>query len=795
MKIKLTLYRKIQIIILMTLIIVFVILQLSVSSFVESNTQKNVELSAINTSVLLQKNLDIIFSDAFDSLLFIQKNYVDANRDDESIQDDLRLLTEMKRYIKNAFVTFNDGTFILEPYAVIPSDFDPRTRDYYKAAYESREVNWSAPYIDIATGNLVITSSLYVQFKEIDGVIGVDINLDEIPEILKLSEIGDTGLMLLVNDDNQIISASEVSYINKSLEDLNDKFLIESRLISGNLKTDKGYYYLRRLNQGNMRLIAYLPIEDISNRASEINKEAGWISIFAVIIAGILSYYVIKKTMKPIILLKNTMKASEASETLILLDLKTNDEIDDLIQGYNTLAQNVNTQNEELKSLSEELLSSEHALQKQYDKASELAYKDYLTGLPNRLKFEQQAKIHIADKNPFALFYIDLDNFKYINDTYGHNYGDVVLKIISQRFTECCSGKYFCSRLSGDEFGMLILEPSEERVVSIATKLLELASKPIYYRDLEFSITGSIGISVFPQDGNSFEDLLSNADIAMYEAKGNSKNQYLQFSHDLREELIHRVTLERQLTQALVYNEIYLCYQPLIDFKTKQVKGFEALARWENNKFGFVPPDVFIPIAEKNLFINTMGYFVLEEAIKFGATLKQELGRYYEINVNVSLIQLHLEEFIPRVLLLLKEYNYPPEHLNIEITESVALESNEKIHKKLELLRKAGINLSLDDFGSGYSSLNHLLSMNLTHLKIDRLIIEEAVKDRTVYKLIQGIVEFAHAIDLKVVAEGIEDSNMESLMQQMTIDFAQGYLYSKPINKDDVIPYLKQELS
>jgi len=794
MRIKWTLYRKIQSIIVLILIIIFVILQVSVSSFVESNTQKNVELSAINTSVLLQKNLDIIFSDAFDSLLFIKTNYIDTNRDDDSIREELKLLTEIKRYIKNAFVTFNDGSFILEPYAVIPTDFDPRTRDYYKAAYESREVNWSAPYTDIATGKLVITSSLYIQFGDIDGVIGVDINLDEIPEILKLSDIGDTGLMLLVNDDNQIISASEATYINKSLDDLDDILLVESRIISGNLKTEKGYYYLRRLNQGNMRLVAFLPMEDITNRVAEINRITALISVILVVVAGLLSYYFVKRTMKPIVLLKNTMKESESSETLILLDLKTNDEIDDLIQGYNALAQNVNAQNEELKSLSEELLSSEHALQRQYEKASELAYKDYLTGLPNRVKFEQQAKIHIVDKDEFALFYIDLDNFKYINDTYGHNYGDVVLKIISQRFCECCDGQHFGSRLSGDEFGMLLLNPTEEKIITISNKLLELTSQPIYYRDLEFSITGSIGISVFPQDGNSFEDLLSNADIAMYEAKSNSKNQFLLFSKSLREELIHRVTMERQLSQALAFEEIYLCYQPLIDFSTKEVKGFEALARWENKTFGFVPPDVFIPIAEKNLFINTIGYFVLEEAIKFGVTLKKELNKYYEINVNVSLIQLHLEEFVPRVLLLLKEYNFPAEHLNIEITESIALESNEKIHKKLELLRRAGISLSLDDFGSGYSSLNHLLSMNLTHLKIDRLIIEKAVKDKTVYQLIQGIVEFAHAIDLIVVAEGIEDEYMESLMHQMTIDLAQGYLYARPLKKEDVVSYLKQEL-
>jgi diguanylate cyclase (GGDEF)-like protein len=597
----------------------------------------------------------------------------------------------------------------------------------------------------------------------------------------------------LVSEDDWIVADSSLSLIDKPIDVIDDQEFTDSNIITGVLETSKGTYFLRRLNQSNMRLIAFLPHSDISRSVSNTTLSFSIILLLALIITTTLTHIFAKRLMYPIEQLKDTMKASEISENLILLDVETSDEINTLIQGYNRLAEHVNQQNEELMTLSSDLIASEKELQNQYTKVSELAYSDYLTGLPNRVKFEEQAKLYIGNKEPFAMFYVDLDNFKYINDTYGHNYGDVVLQIISKRVKDCCRGVHFAARLSGDEFGILIMNNEVAEIQVLANKLLALINEPIYYKELEFIVTGSLGISNYPDDGHYFEDILSNADIAMYEAKSKGSNNYLIFCQDLRDDMIDRVMLESQLFNALDNNELYLCYQPLIDFKTKTINGFEALARWNNGHLGFVPPTVFIPIAEKNLTITPIGYFVLEEAIKVGVELHEKYGKYYEMNVNVSVIQLHPESFVDDVLLLLEKYNYPPEYLNLEITESIALETNQNIQSKLETFRNKGISLSLDDFGSGYSSLNHLLNVDLTHLKIDRLIIMEASKDPMVFKLIHGIVEFAHAIGLKVVAEGIEDVHMEMLMQKMTIDFAQGYLYSKPVKKSEIAHIISQK--
>jgi len=791
MKMKWTLFRKIQLGLTGVLLMVFVIMQFTMSYFIEEAVSRNEEKISIQTAVLLQRNLGVVFNDAIESLQFLETHYYDNMRSDINIERDLFQLTQIKGTIRNAFVIYNDGSFVLEPKADIPADFDPRTREYYKAAYESRKIHWSQPYIDIATKGLVITSAMYIQFKDIDGVIGVDINLNEIPVILSASQIGETGFSLLVSEENRIIADSSLEMIDKPLEVIDDPEFIELNIITGIATTDKGTYYLRRINQSNMRLISFLPHSDVAQSVRQANQFVTLMLLISFLISAILTYFITRRIIKPIKRLEATMKESETSDTMISLEMHTNDEIDTLIRGYNTLAEHVNMQNEELVTLSNNLIESERKLQKQYEKVSELAYTDHLTGLPNRVRFEEETKRYIGDGEPFAMMYMDLDNFKYINDTYGHNYGDVVLQIISKRIKECCLKEHFSSRISGDEFAILSRSISENELGKMAQKLLKTISQPIYYNELEFIITGTIGISQYPYDGKNYEDLLSNADIAVHEAKSLSKNHYLIISTDLRDDMLNRVILENQLLNAISNDELYLSYQSLIDFKTKKEYGFEALCRWENSQLGFVSPEVFIPLAEKTLLINTIGKFVLEEAVCFGSKLYEQTGQFYEMNVNVSLLELHQEGFVDQVVNILDKYNFPSEFLNIELTESVASDSSATIRQKIDKLRMLGIGLSIDDFGSGYSSLNQLTKISVTHLKIDRLLIVEATKDQAVFQLLHGIVEFAHIIDLKVIAEGIEDKHMEMLMMKMNIDYAQGYLYSKPIREKEVYSYLE----
>lgn len=793
MKIKWTLYRKIQIIVVTVLIIVFTASQLMVAKLVNDSNKKNFMTNVFNTSVLLQQNIEVVFSDARNSLYFIKNQYETSERDDEYAKEYLRILIETKDYITNAFVGYEDGTFVLEPYAVIPPTFDPRERKWFGPALEFREVVWSVPYVDEVTGNLVITGSLFIELTDTYGVVGIDIQLSNLLDIIDTTHVSENGYVLLVDANDIIIADSKDEHLNMTIDHIDDVDFLKSNIITGQEETEKGIYYLRRLNKSNMRLIAFLPAEDLKYEINRVQIFSAIVFFFSLLVGIVISYFMARRITKPIEELTDTMLKSLSGDSLLLYDESTNDEIDTLIQGYNTMATSVNNQKRTLKTVSNRLIKSEKKLQEQYDKVADLAYYDHLTGLPNRLSFEQEVKIMIGDKIPFALYYVDLDNFKYINDTYGHNYGDFVLQIVSKRFKNCCDTQSFGARLSGDEFGVIVTYDTANELDDIARKMLALINEPIFYNELEFAVTGSIGISLFPDDGKSFEDLLANSDIAMYEAKGNSKNQYMIFDQELRSNLINRVTIETNLFSALENNEIYLTYQPLIDFKDKSIKGFEALVRWESAVMGLIYPDVFIPIAEHNLFIHKLGYFVLEEALKFGNRLFDEFGEYYEMNVNVSLIQLHIEDFVEEVFGLLKKHNYPAEHLNLEITESVALESDKKIHAKLKQLREVGIGLSLDDFGTGYSSLSHLLNIQLTHLKIDRTIIVEAAKEGEVHRLIQGIVEFAHAIKLKVVAEGIEDKDMEETIDKMSIDYAQGYLYSRPVKEDEAIQYIKKE--
>lgn len=678
MKIKWTIYRKIQLQIFIVLLIVYVVSNFALSRLISENIRETFSDDVMNTSLLLQNSTEVIFDDARNSLEFLKEIYEGKERDDEFVENYILTLNKSKEYIINTFIAYSDGVLILSPPANLPDGFDPRTRLWYKGAYAAREVKWSAPYIDAATGELVITGSLYIELLEIDGVLGLDIKLEKLPDIINKTQIGESGFILLVSENGEVITDSNSDTAITNISELNDDEFLSSDIITGSIETEKGLYYLRRLNRTNIRLIAFLPQKDMQSSANKLQLISSVVLIFALLLGIVISYFLSKRITSPIEKLTEVMINSSKKSELILLEETSSDETNTLIECYNRLATHVNIQNSDLKMISEDLLESERMLQIQYEKVRELAYSDHLTGMPNRIKFEIETK-KIIDKNiKFALFYIDLDNFKNINDTYGHNHGDFVLKKISKRFEACCKGEFLGSRLSGDEFGIVKIYNKFDEITDIANKLLDLLNEPIHYNDLEFTITGSIGICSFPENGESFEDLLSNADIAMYEAKNNSKNQYKIFNQELRANLIEKINIESKLVHSIEKGELFVVYQPLMDFKTNKVNGFEALARWDEEVIGMIYPDTFIPIAEHNLFINDIGYFVLEESLKFGNILYEKYGEYFEMSVNVSLVQLHLENFVEGILSIIDKYNFPYEYINLEITESVALENDDK---------------------------------------------------------------------------------------------------------------------
>ncbi|MCX7749545.1 MAG: EAL domain-containing protein [Clostridia bacterium] len=419
----------------------------------------------------------------------------------------------------------------------------------------------------------------------------------------------------------------------------------------------------------------------------------------------------------------------------------------------------------------------------------QLAYYDSLTGLPNRIiLYEATEKaIQKAVKNgkKGALAFIDLDNFKMINDSFGHSFGDLLLMEIGTRLV--AEMKYECtvSRLGGDEFIILVENlDSHSTIQQFANQLMDVFSNPFTVSGTYFYMTVSIGISIFPDDTQDVETLLKNADMAMYRAKRKGKRGYAFFDKTMNDAVVEKMNMESSLRKAIENEEFILYYQPQIDLIKSRIYGFEALIRWISPEYGFVPPLKFIDIAEDTGLIIPIGKWVLETACRFNRYLHEKGFNDLNISVNISVVQLNQDDFVDLVVSTLEKTGLEPQFLEIEITESVLMESIEPNLRKLEQLKALGIKILLDDFGTGYSSLSYLKQLPISTLKIDKSFIDDIGNEKDVT---ESIVHLAHKMGLDVVAEGVETEDQLNHLIRSKCNFVQGYLISKPVPEEDVV--------
>lgn len=426
------------------------------------------------------------------------------------------------------------------------------------------------------------------------------------------------------------------------------------------------------------------------------------------------------------------------------------------------------------------------SLQKEAEnKLKKMAFYDVLTELPNRQYFEEKLKSNVKaatrNKNRLALIFIDLDDFKEINDTLGHGTGDRVLVEAAQRFRTRVRSTDFLSRVGGDEFTVIVTDfDDSEEVVVLAKDLITCVSEPILINDAEFKIGASIGISLYPDDASIPEELIKRADIAMYNAKALGKNQTSFFSLSLNAKVEHYFELRNSLDVALKNDEFALFFQPKFDLNTSQVFGVEALIRWCRG-VEVISPDKFIGLAEETFQVIPIGKWVIEEAVR---QLKSWEGTVFEglsLSINVSPIQLFSQDFIPHITQTLASYQLRPEKLEIEITESAIITDAEKAISILKQLKKMGLKLSLDDFGTGYSSLSYLKQLPVDAIKIDRSFIKGAEQGNTSAKILTAIIRLAHDLEMEVIAEGIEDKNHLNFLRTNHCKFGQGYYFSAPL--------------
>lgn len=414
---------------------------------------------------------------------------------------------------------------------------------------------------------------------------------------------------------------------------------------------------------------------------------------------------------------------------------------------------------------------------------------DCLTDLANRSYILKQLSHSIEvskrNKTKILVIYVDLDNFKQINDTLGHSVGDQVLIESSKRLLASVRKSDTVARLGGDEFLLILPElKSDQQATMLAIKILALFGQPFHLQGQEFFTSTSIGLSIYPQDGENPTDLLKCADMALYRVKDTGRNNFSFYNTKMNVDVVRNVTINRRLRYAIDNNKLEMYYQPLIDLKTGHIIGVEALMRWTDEELGIVPPDEFIVQAERNGLMHLLGEFALTEACQQAA--KWQVILPIQIAVNFSSVQFRdCRGLLSQITSILDESGLPSEKLDIEVTESLLINQSDELSDMLAQLRDLKIQLSIDDFGTGYSALSYLQKYAFSKLKIDKAFVMDIESNEANRSLVTAIIAMAKALNMKVVAEGIEEQQQADILQQLDCEYGQGYLFSKALPADE----------
>ncbi len=458
--------------------------------------------------------------------------------------------------------------------------------------------------------------------------------------------------------------------------------------------------------------------------------------------------------------------------------IKSDDEIGALVEKFNFMLEQIQRRD---TALGKELVERKRA-EIQLD---HIAHYDSVTGLPNRHFFNRHTmeldRQQVESGLNFALLFIDLDNFKYVNDTFGHRVGDLLLVAVAERLQSALRVRDLVVRLGGDEFSVLLDDPQYlEVALRLANKMLAVLSLPFNCEDHEFLVSASIGVALMPEHADRFDELLSCADAAMYAAKAMGKNNVQVWTPEMSQRTAQRFTIESGLRHAIENGELEVYYQPIMHLATDKIAGMEALLRWEHPILGFVSPVEFIPIAEESKLIVSIGEWVLQQACRQAKLWQPRFGELF-IAVNVSARQFRDPGFADNVERIVKETGCPPNVLELEVTETMLMSQTNETMAILNDLSGRGFQLSLDDFGTGYSSLAYLKRFPINKLKIDRSFVSDLPHDKDDAAIAQVIVSLSNHMQMRVVAEGIETLEQAHFLRELGCTYGQGFLFSQPL--------------
>lgn len=537
----------------------------------------------------------------------------------------------------------------------------------------------------------------------------------------------------------------------------------------------------------------YVIIDDVSKERSQIAASSFSYVTAAISAVFVFSLLIIAALWQPIIRLRKQAELmpllSQGRFEYVREILKHNnkkrwfkDEIDILDNSEINVSLQLEDMHDQIKSHNNEL--------------QQLVLYDTLTGLANRRAlFEEIENILKVAGKSFALLFLDLDNFKRINDSLGHHSGDELLKVVSSRLKSCVRGSDLVTRLGGDEFCILVKElrsPEDGKI--IATNVLNILKNPLKLQSTEIIISASIGIVSSPENGITTEDLLQNADIAMYQAKSKGRNKYQHFDPSMNEHAMAQLELETELRQALINKEFVLHYQPQIDLTTNTICSVEALIRWNHPSRGLLAPGYFIETLEETGLIVPLGEWIILESCQALQRWMDDGITPIKVSVNLSSRQFQDPKLFSMIEQTLSITGLMAKYLELEITESMVMRDIENNNSALQQMQKLGISIAIDDFGTGYSSFSYLKALPLDTLKIDRSFVMDIPNDETDMEITAAIIAVAHKLKLNVVAEGIETKEQERFLISEGCDIGQGYLFSKPIAEEALIELLDKKI-
>jgi diguanylate cyclase (GGDEF)-like protein/PAS domain S-box-containing protein len=443
---------------------------------------------------------------------------------------------------------------------------------------------------------------------------------------------------------------------------------------------------------------------------------------------------------------------------------------------------------------------TESQLLEKQQQLDHLAHHDHLTGLPNRLYLAASLPGLIEESknsgNMLAVLFLDLDRFKHVNDSRGHDTGDKLLKTVAQRVRATVRGQDLVVRMGGDEFVVILRGVTGTHTVNdTSSRITEALAAPMVVDGRTLVTTVSIGVSLYPRDGTDMGELLRHSDTAMYQAKDKGRNNFQMFSPAMDKRLKERIAIESSLRTALQSGQLEVHYQPIVEIESQRVTALEALLRWKHPNHGYVRPERFVPIAEEAGLIVPIGEFVLQRTLEDMSRWRQAGGELVPVAINVSAVQLQRSNLAESISRLTKLHGLEPAMLQVELTESAAFERREARAREasqdaVAKLRELGVHIAIDDFGTGYSSLSYLKRWRVDTLKIDRSFVRDLVTDMSDLAIVSAIIAMARHLHIKVVAEGIEGWPQLEKLRQLGCDYAQGYLFARPARADDCLTYL-----